>query len=83
MNFQPLFDWAYNFYLQYPIFCYVIGGGMLLLVLWKPLKVFKGILLMLVLATIVYLCFCMTNSINIGIGVKEKAIHRTENAIEN
>ncbi len=82
MNFQPLFNWAYSFYLQYSIFCYVIGGVVLLLVFWKPLKVLKSILLMLVLALILYLCFIMTQSVDFSIGVKEKAIHRTEKAIE-
>ena len=82
MDFQPLFDWTYNFYLQYPTFCYVIGGGMLLLALWKPLKVLKGILLLLLLALILYLCFFMIKSINFSMDVKEKAIHRTEKAIE-
>lgn len=83
MDFQPLINWTYNFYAQYPIFCYVFSGILLLFALWKPFKILKAACLLLVLAIIVYICFYLIGSMNVGMDVKEKAIHRTENAIEN
>ena len=77
MDFQPILNWFNNIYLQYPILCYVIGGAILVLVLWKPLKVLKFFLLMLVLALIVYACLYLTKAIDFGIATKETEMNRT------
>lgn len=82
MDFQPLFDWIYTYYVNYPIFFYVLGGALLLLILWKPAKVLKTTFLILVLVVIVYICFYLIGSMNVGMNVKDKAIHRTQKAIE-
>lgn len=82
MDFHPLFDWCFNFYAQYPIFCYVLVGALLLLILWKPAKVIKTALLILVLIVILYVCINIVNSMMGGMQIKDKAIHRTEKAIE-
>lgn len=82
MNLHPLFDWCFNFYAQYPIFCYVLAGVLLLLALWKPAKVIKTTLLILVLIVILYVCFNIVNSMMGSMQSKEKAVHRTEKAIE-
>ena len=82
MDFQPLLDWCFNFYAQYPIFCYVLAGVLLLLALWKPVKVIKTALLVLVLIVILYICITIVNSMMGGMQSKEKAVHRTEKAIE-
>lgn len=82
MDFQPLIDWGYSFYAQYQIFCYVLAGILVLLSLWKPFKILKAACLLLTLAVIVYICFYLIDSMNVGMDVKEKAIHRTEKAIE-
>lgn len=82
MDFAPIFDWAINFYSQYPQFCYIVGGILLVLVLWKPAKVLKNALLLLVLLLVVYVAFYMVDSMNFGKKIKEEAIHRTEKAIE-
>ncbi|WP_303720178.1 hypothetical protein [Malonomonas rubra] len=82
MDFQPLLDWVYTYYVQYPTFFYVVVGVLLLLILWKPAKVLKTTFLVLVLIFIVYICFYLIGSMNVGMNVKEKAIHRTEKAIE-
>jgi hypothetical protein len=82
MDLEHLFDWGYTFYVQYPVFCYVAGGILLLLVLWKPFKVLKSAFLVLVLVAIVYIAFYLIDSMNVGLDVKDKAVHRTEKAIE-
>jgi len=82
MDFQPLFDWTYTFYIQYPIFCYLLAGVLVLLTLWKPVKVLKASCLILVLAGILYICFSLIGSMNAGVNIKEKAINRTEEAIK-
>lgn len=82
MDLQTLYAWAQHFYLQYPIFCYVLGGILLLLTFWKPLKVLKAALLLLALAVILYICFALIDSMNFGREIKEKAIHRTEKSLE-
>lgn len=82
MDFQPLIDWGYSFYAQYPLFSYVLAAVLLLLILWKPAKVLKAAILLLVLSLILYVCFYLIGSMNVGMDVKEKAIHRTEKAIE-
>lgn len=82
MDLQQLSDWGYTFYVQYPAFCYVAGGIFLLLVLWKPFKVLKSAFLVLVLAAVVSIAFYLLDSMNVGLEVKGKAVHRTEKAIE-
>lgn len=82
MDFQPIFNWLNNVYLQYPILCYAVGGAILVLVLWKPRKVFKGIFLMLVLALILYACLYLTKAIDFGIATKETEMNRTLKEIE-
>lgn len=77
MDFQTLLNWLNNIYLQYPILCYAIGGAILIFALWKPLKVLKFILLMLVLALIVYAGLYFTKAIDFGIATKETEMNRT------
>ncbi len=82
MDLQPLLDWGLSFYHRYPEFCYVAAGVLVLLALWKPFKVLRAACVMLVLAVLVYIGFFLINSMNVGIKVKDKAIHRTEKALE-
>ncbi len=82
MDFQLFIDWTNSFYQQYPLFCYVAGGALLLLSLWKPRKVLRSLLLALVLMVILYISFWLIDSINFGKGLTEKGIQRSEQAIE-
>jgi len=82
MDFQLFIDWVNSFYQQYPLFCYVAGGALLLLSLWKPRKVLRSLLLALVLMVILYISFWLIDSINFGKGLTEKGIQRSEQAIE-
>lgn len=82
MDVQPLLDWCFNFYAQYPTFCYVLAGVVLLLTLWKPAKVIKITLLTLVLIVILYICSSIVTSMQGGANIKEKALRRTEQALE-
>ena len=82
MDFSQISDWAITFYRQYPEFCSVVAAILLLLILWKPFKVLKNVLLLLVLAVIVYAAFYLIGSMNVGMDIKNKAIHRTEKAIK-
>jgi len=82
MGIQTLIDWAHTFFVQYSVFCYVLGGIILLLILWKPAKVLKTTFLILILLIILYACFYLLGIMNLGIDVKDKAIYRTEKSIE-
>ncbi len=82
MDFQLFIDWANSFYQQYPLFCYVAGGALLLLSLWKPRKVLRSLLLALILVALLYISFWLIDSINFGKDLTEKGIQRSEQAIE-
>ena len=82
MDFELLIDWANSFYQQYPIFCYVLGGALLLMALWKPRKVLRSLLLALILVALLYFSFWLIDSINFGKDLTEKGIQRSEQAIE-
>ncbi len=82
MDIQQLLDSASSFYHRYPIFCYVAGALIILVVLWKPRKALKNLLLLLVLGLILYIGLTLVSSVDFGIAVKDKAIHRTEKEIE-
>ena len=82
MDFQPLIDWCRSYYAQYPIFCYVLAGVILLLLLWKPTKVLKTLVLILVLVVILYICATLVGSIQGGSSLTDKAVRRTEKGIE-
>ena len=82
MDFQQILDWGYTFYAQYPIFCYILLGVVVLLTLWKPAKVLKTSLLLLVLLVVLYICFFLIGSLNVGMDAKNRAAHKTEKALE-
>lgn len=82
MDVQQIVAWGESFYGQYPLFCYIAGGLLLLLALWKPFKVLKNVCLLLVLVAVVAAAFYLIDSMNFGVKIKNKAIHRTEKAIE-
>ena len=83
MDFQPLIDGVHNIYAQYPLYCYLAAGALFLLTVWKPAKMLKRALLLLVLLVVVYICFFLIDSMFSGVDVKQKAIHRTESKIED
>lgn len=82
MDFQQLIDWGYSFYAQYPIFCYVVAGILLLVSLWKPFNALKMAFLLLVLATILCLCFYLIDSMNVGMEIKKGASQRTQKELD-
>jgi len=82
MDMQQLLDWPSSFYNQYPVFCYVAGGVVLLLIFWKPRNALKNLLFLLVLVLVLYICLTLVQSIDFGISVKDKEIHKTEKEIE-
>jgi len=77
MSIQPLFSWLNSLYLQNPILCYAIAGAIIVLVLWKPVKVLKFIVLVLVLALIVYASLYLTKAIDFSIATKKTEMNRT------
>ncbi len=82
MMLDNLLAWAGDFYARYPIFCYVAGGVLLLLVLWKPAKILKNIFLLLVLLAVIYFAVQVFGSLETGIKLKDKGTKRTEEAIK-
>jgi len=82
MDFQPLIDWGYSFYLQNSTFCHVFAAALLFFILWKPAKILKGIFLLLIMVIILYICYQLIGSMNAGMDIKENAVNRTERAIE-
>ena len=82
MDFQPVIDWVQHLYARYPAPSYVIAGVLLLVLIWKPFKVLKKVFLLLIMAGILYVCFYLLDSMTAGMDSKDKAIHRTEKAIE-
>lgn len=82
MKLQTLIDWVHTFFVQYSVFCYVLGGAILLWTLWKPAKALKTTCLISILLVILYACFYLLGIMNLGMDVKDKTIHRTEKSIE-
>lgn len=82
MDLQPLLTWGHDLYTEYPLYFYLIAGALLLLTLWKPAKMLKRALLLLVLLAVLYVCFFLIDSMRTGVDVKQKAAHRTEDMIE-
>lgn len=81
MSFQPLFSWLNGLYIQNPIFCYAIAGTILVLALWKPVKVMKFIGLVLVLGLIVYASLYLTKAIDFSTATKKTEMNRTINEL--
>jgi len=82
MDLHQVIDWGFDFYLRYPIFCYVVAGVLLVLILWKPAKVLKTAFLLLILLALLYAAFFLINSMNIGVQVKEQGIQKMEKALK-
>lgn len=82
MDSNRMIEWGLNFYSRSPEFCYVVAGILLVLLLWKPLKVLKTALLLSILAAIIAISFYLIDSMDVGRKIKKDAIHRTEKALE-
>lgn len=82
MDFQALLEWARNLFARYPLYCSLAAAALLLLTLWKPAKMLKRAVLLLVLLVVLSLCFFLIDSMKTGVSIKEKAAQRTENLIE-
>ena len=83
MDLNPLIDWTVDYYARYPIFCYAAGGILLLLTLWKPIKVLKNAFLLLILLTLLYFGSQLIGSLEVGMKASDKAAKRTEEAIRS
>jgi len=82
MDIDLLVDWGFDFYAHNQIFCLVAGGVLLILVLWKPLKVLKTAFLVLILLAILYAAFFLIDSMKVGVQVKEHGVQRMEKSLE-
>lgn len=82
MDLDQVVDWGVNFYLHYPVFCYVLAGLLLVLILWKPAKVLKMAFLILILLAILYVAFFLIKSMNVGVQVKEHGLQKMEKALK-
>jgi hypothetical protein len=82
MELHTVTAWAEDFYARYPIFCYLAGGIMLLLTLWKPAKILKNLFLVMVLLTIIYFAMQLFGSLQTGMILKDQGSKRTEDAIK-
>lgn len=82
MEFSQLYQLGLDFYHHYPLFCYIAAGLLALFALWKPFKVLKSVFWLTILVIIIYLIFQLIGSMDAGIKMKDKAIHRTEKALE-
>jgi len=82
MALSRVFDWGFQFYADYPMFCYVAGAVLLLLLLWKPAKVLKAAFLVVVLLTLLYLAFFLVDSMKTGVKVKEQGLDRMEKSLQ-
>ena len=82
MDLDLLVDWGYDFYASQPAFCYVLAGVLLVLLLWKPAKVVKTALLILILLAILFAAFFMIDSMKVGMQVKEQGIEKMEKSLQ-
>ena len=82
MNFNWIFDWGGDIYARYPIFCYVAAAVLFILLIWKPAKVLKTALLVLILLAILSAAFFLIQSTNVGVQVKEQGLQKMEKSLE-
>ncbi len=78
---QNLIDQLFMFYHDNSVFCMVAGGILVVLLLWKPVKVLKGIILLIILAAVLYVAIRLVDSVNFGSSLKKSGIERTEKAL--
>jgi hypothetical protein len=78
MDLDLVIAWGSDFFDNYPTFCYVAGGVLLALTLWKPVKALKTILLVVVLLAGLYVAFLLIDSLQIGAKLKGQGIHKSE-----
>jgi len=77
-----LINWLTDLYYQYPLFCYLLGAVLLLLLIWKPAKLLKFAFLVLVLLGILYVAFTFINSAKTGAKYTKQGIEKSEKGLE-
>lgn len=82
MDVGLLWDWVGSLYERYPLFSYVAAVLFVLLLIWKPVKVLKNFLVILVFLTLLYLALNLVESMNFGVKVKEQGIRNSEKGID-
>jgi|GEM_PF-1863486 len=82
MDLSQVINWGVDFFYRYQVFCYVLAGVLLILLLWKPAKVMKTAFLVLILLAVLYFIFLLIDSMQVGVQVKQQGIHKSEKALE-
>ena len=82
MDFSALIDWVRDAFAAYPVVCYGLGGGLLLLLFWKPAKTLKFLALFVIVLALLYGALVLTDSITSGVKVKEGGLQKMQKALE-
>jgi hypothetical protein len=82
MDFKQVFAWMRDFYANYPIFCYMAAGILLVLLLWKPVKVLKTALLVFILLVVFSGIFYLIDSMKTGIRIEKQGMQQTEKSLQ-